>query len=590
MKESQPPYKGSENRLIVAFDVGTTYSGISYTVLEPGLVPEIIGVTRFPSQGNAGNAKIPSEIYYDRHGQVRAVGAEVKDEEKIEKAQQQNWTLCKLFKLHVKLPPNPPSIADCNKYVLGELPPTKTVVDVFADFLQYLFSCATTFIQESTPGGLAFWASIEDDIEFVLTHPNGWEGAEQASIRQAAIQAGLVPDTLVGHARIHFVTEGEASLHFCVLNGLNMPQKGVIIVDAGGGTVDLSVYCKNTDATRYQEVAIPKSVFAGSAFVTGEAEKYFAKRFSSTRFKGDVSRMTSIFDSKAKLVFKEDTEASFVTFGRYDDHDEQHGIRAGQLKIARDQVANFFSYSIKSIAEAVVEQQIGLKEKVVDIFLVGGFASSSWLFTQLKVILEPLGFTVLRPDRYINKAVADGAISFYLNHLVTSRISRRIYGAECIRDFNPDDPEHQKRALDIKFSCCAKSELHGGFDVILGKDVRVLESQEFRRPFFLERKTVEELKTVTADVLVYEGRDPNPQWLDADPDNFLHLCRITADTTAACKGLRPRRMNGRKYYRLDYQVVLCLGLTELKAQVCWIERGVEKRSPARIVYTSVDRV
>lgn len=86
--------------------------------------------------------------------------------------------------------------------------------------MQYLFHCAKTYISESIPNGLAFWQSFERDIEFVLTHPNGWEGFQQSQMRQAAIQAGLIPDSAAGRARIQFVTEGEASLHFCIQHGL----------------------------------------------------------------------------------------------------------------------------------------------------------------------------------------------------------------------------------------------------------------------------------------------------------------------------------------------------------------------------------
>lgn len=57
-------------------------------------------------------------------------------------------------------------------------------------------------------------------MQFVLSHPNGWEGAQQTKMRRAAIQGGLIPDTDEGKSRIRFVTEGEASLHACVLNGL----------------------------------------------------------------------------------------------------------------------------------------------------------------------------------------------------------------------------------------------------------------------------------------------------------------------------------------------------------------------------------
>jgi len=39
-------------------------------------------------------------------------------------------------------------------------------------------------------------------------------------MRKAAILANLVPDTKEGHARLSFVTEGEASLHFAIENGV----------------------------------------------------------------------------------------------------------------------------------------------------------------------------------------------------------------------------------------------------------------------------------------------------------------------------------------------------------------------------------
>lgn len=96
----------------------------------------------------------------------------------------------------------------------------KTIVEVFADFLAYLFECASTYIQETHPNGAALWKSVEGKIDFVLSHPNGWEGSQQSQMREAAILARLIPGTLEGNARLSFVTEGEASLHFAIHNGL----------------------------------------------------------------------------------------------------------------------------------------------------------------------------------------------------------------------------------------------------------------------------------------------------------------------------------------------------------------------------------
>ena len=165
------------------------------------------------------------------------------------------------------------------------LPRNKTVVDLFADFMRYLYDCAKTYIQETHANGADLWASVEHRIEYVLTHPNGWEGGQQANIRTAAIFAGLIPDTDEGRARVQFVTEGEASLHFCIQSGLttqamkvnyrqSLPEyssllfslppyfisqngDGVLIVDAGGGTIDISAYAQ-TSPTSFEEIASPQ--------------------------------------------------------------------------------------------------------------------------------------------------------------------------------------------------------------------------------------------------------------------------------------------------------------------------------------------
>ena len=92
-----------------------------------------------------------------------------------------------------------------------ELPRGKTIVDVFADYMRYLFD-STELFKTSEPN--IMWDSISS-IELVLSHPNGWGGPQQSQLRNAAIKAGIVPDTPAGHASVQFVTEGEACFNFC---------------------------------------------------------------------------------------------------------------------------------------------------------------------------------------------------------------------------------------------------------------------------------------------------------------------------------------------------------------------------------------
>lgn len=101
------------------------------------------------------------------------------------------------------------------------LPESKReLVDVFADFYAYLYDRAHAFIAETHANGSLLWDSIQGDIDFILTHPNDWGGAQQNVLKRAAAKAGLVPMTPAGLARIQCVTEGEASLHYCISSGL----------------------------------------------------------------------------------------------------------------------------------------------------------------------------------------------------------------------------------------------------------------------------------------------------------------------------------------------------------------------------------
>jgi len=84
-------------------------------------------------------------------------------------------------------------------------------------------------------------------------------------------------------------------------------------------------------------------------------------------------------------------------------------------------------------------------------------------------------------------------------------------------------------------------------------------------------------------------------------ENFAKLCTIDIDLSNL--PLRPlSKPLGGRYYRLDYDIVLLFGLTELKALIAWKQnvsfpfgnlclsllntflQGVERRSAAKIVY------
>ncbi len=101
-------------------------------------------------------------------------------------------------------------------FKLDDLPPNKSAEVVMGDFLRYLFAETIKYIKETTDDGEERWKEVKDNIHFVLSHPNRWEGVPQTRFRRSAIYAGLVSTEDDARRRVKFVTEGEASALSCL--------------------------------------------------------------------------------------------------------------------------------------------------------------------------------------------------------------------------------------------------------------------------------------------------------------------------------------------------------------------------------------
>ncbi|KAG6334775.1 hypothetical protein ID866_4308 [Astraeus odoratus] len=602
------PYEGSSRKLILAFDVGTTFSGISYAILDPGEVPVIRGVSKFPAQEHVGgDNKIPSVMYYDGEGKIRAIGAETQQPHIIEEAVKEGWVKLEWWKLHLRskhLDASHFSDAD-----LPSLPPGKTAVEVLGHFMGYLYECAKAYITEGHAPIL--WSSLEGRMELILTHPNGWEGPQQQQIRHAAELGGLIPAGEEGQSRVHLLTEGEASLHFCVTNVLvsetfsampivcteepaveevpapeNQDHQGVIIIDAGGGTVDLSAYSMKLSPTSFREIAPAECRLQGSVFITYRAHAFLRATLANSKFGNEetLQRIVDIFDRTTKLMFRDADEPQYIQFGGVRDREPEYNIRSGKLKLSGQDVAKLFEPSVEEIIAAFEQQRKAATMPITCVFLVGGFAASDWLYSNLVKYMSSLNITFCRPNQHVNKAVADGAVSFYLDRLVSGRAARFTYGTGCNVMYNQYDSEHASRRSSA-FEGFDGLELPYGFEPILTKGTEVSERQEFRKSFIFEEFNRSRCNKLHLDILAYRGKLPNPRWIDEEQDVFTSMCTIRADTSKLAHSMQSNPLpGGGAYYSILIHVILLFGLTELKAQISWRENGAEVRSPAMVVY------
>ncbi|KAI0319127.1 hypothetical protein OF83DRAFT_1055495 [Amylostereum chailletii] len=489
-------YSGPSRRLVLALDLGTTFSGVSYAFLDPGQVSEIRTVTEYIGREGMSESKIPTILHYDERGIARAWVVADAPEEIVEthgELTKVEWyTTISLFKLLLR-----PSTEPAPQGVqMPSLP--KHVSAVFSDFYcSFSTKCsAKKFIQERHASGSSIWNSFKDNIDIVLGHPNGWTLAEQDQMRRAAVDAaiaaGVLQDAPNVGKKVSFVSEGEASFHFCVMSGM----------------------ARLSDFVRKQRgLWVLRAVFGRHR-----------RRCSSS--KDRVKVLTHFRESMSAQP-----RISLRTFLLTDRH------------------------AFSSRPQAYL--------------LVGGFSASPYLFSELKARLGQEGALLFRPDSGGGKAVSDGAVSYHIDHFVTSRAAQFTYGTDCLRLLLPWDHRHMLR-MSRGLVCGPNGlpYLPHAFRSIITKGSTVSESKEFVETLGVQAPRVDLLNQIHCDILCYRG-DDIPEFMDDNPGLFFTIGKVVADLTNKPKNITEYISPHGRSYELDIGIVLLLGHTELKAIISW---------------------
>jgi len=119
---------------------------------------------------------------------------------------------------------------------------------------------------------------------------------------------------------------------------------------------------------------------------------------------------------------------------------------------------------------------------------------------------------------------------------------------------------------------------------MLSKGTKVLESREIKRSMCSVREG-EPTKDILVQITKYDGNEEEPRWMDVETNRCETLCHVVADISAAPYTSKVGRF-GRTCFTRNLDVVLLVGLTELKAQIRWIDSmtGEVKSGPAAVVY------
>jgi len=96
------------------------------------------------------------------------------------------------------------------------------------------------------------------------------------------------------------------------------PGDKVLVIDAGGGTIDISSYTVLDNAPlQAEELFQPKCLLHGGEFVTARARAIVKEKLGHSKFNTpeDLSAFAQKFDEGLKRVFSDDRGQQYIKFG-----------------------------------------------------------------------------------------------------------------------------------------------------------------------------------------------------------------------------------------------------------------------------------
>lgn len=458
-------YGDRDFRLVIAIDFGTSRSGYAW-VLKGGT--HINGQKIWPGQ-QLKYPKTPTHLLYSPEGELEEWGATVikKLAQLRRDNQAKDYHFFRDFKMELyegkNRIDNSPYVTSNGKRFL--------VIDLIADYLRAMKELALKEINEATNNTLKL-----SDIRWVITIPAIWKDRDKKLMRKAAQQAGLIGSSQDENDRLFLALEPEAAAIYCQEHDkdISLTKIGtrLMIVDCGGGTVDITVHDKTSNGL--------KEVIAGTGGSHGST--YVDKSFLEYLSQSDIltEQVIDHFHNEYPQAFvrmMEEWEQTKTSFDVDDDDiyfplpselrdlmqkhhpqvlkklaDKQEGDDHTIWLTGEVMKNKIFAPTLNKLVEKVEEIFRKLpdrysKKKCDIMFLVGGFSESSVLRERIRkrFASEVENGTIVMPQ-VPSAAIVEGAASFGRNpSVIRSRRSRLTYGSSCSRPFEEGiDPESKK--------------------------------------------------------------------------------------------------------------------------------------------------
>jgi molecular chaperone DnaK (HSP70) len=547
-------------RIAIAIDFGTARSGYAYQFFEDKNVKDPIFRNKWPDT-NEFYPKTLTEILFRPDGAVEAWGhtARKRFTQLREEASEKGYIFIDNFKtlLHEgkdRDQDGPFIMREGKKF---------SVLRLIAEFLRLVKETALKDISE-TLGGAGLLD--ENEIRWCLTVPAVWREDSKNIMRRAAELAGLIGEGTQEAERLLLVLEPEAAAVHCQQVMMRQNEsalengKVIMIVDAGGGTVDITVH--EVIGGRGLDELIPcGGGLHGSKYVDRNFREFLARKLSAEAMDEFQSQWPVEY---AKLISEtwENIKCSYDATPNWrasielprrlekilEDSfpevlDQLANVQGGDntvIRLTNHDMEEIFNSVVNQLIGKVKNQFIALEDRPCDIlFLVGGFAESPLLKKRIQEEFSSRVKKVVVPDRP-GAAVLLGAASFGVEPgVVIARRSRLTYGKGCLSPFeNGKDPENKRVPKELVSKLFQQEEYcdycNERFDIFVGAGDRVPNDAVVTRSYQIPPNQTELTVTFLST--------PNPRVRYTDEEGVSEIAQTELRLPFAPKDKSSKRM------------------------------------------------
>ncbi|XP_027863566.1 heat shock 70 kDa protein 12A isoform X3 [Xiphophorus couchianus] len=476
--------------VVVAIDFGTTSSGYAYAFTKE---PECIHTMRRWEGGDPGvsNQKTPTTILLTPDRKFHSFGYAARDfYHDLDPSESKHWLYLEKFKMKLHTTAN----LSIDTEIHAANGKRVKALDIFAYALAFFKEQALKELSDQT--GSEFDNS---NVRWVITVPAIWKMPAKQFMREAAYKSALVsrenPEQLIialepeaasiycRKLRLHQMvdlgtqtTQNGFSPNDNVGSGMTQVSPGdrYVVMDCGGGTVDLTVHQIRLPEGHLKELYKASGGPYGSIGVDYEFEKLLCKifgqdfidQFKIKRPAAWVDLMIA-FESRKRAAAPERTNPlninlpfSFIDYyKKFRGHSVDHALRKsnvdfvkwssqGMLRMSPDAMNTLFKPTIDHIIQHLTE--LFEKPEVSDIkflFLVGGFAESALLQQAVQNMLQGRSRIIIPHD--VGLTILKGAVLFGLDpSVIKVRRSPLTYGVGVLNRFV--EGKHPPEKLLIK--------------------------------------------------------------------------------------------------------------------------------------------